>query len=116
MAQSPQKIISFFQNKNIDSIVAYTAFPFEDLCASMGDNHIYADKKTFIKHLNYLYQDGWFIDPRKRKKIEEFGINEYGFTIRDYNKDGELEAESSLVFEFVKVAKGYRLKRIHCAG
>jgi hypothetical protein len=115
-AQSQDKIINFFKVKNVDSVITYCVFPFDLSAGTMVDQNAIKDPAILKSKLQQLFKQNYFSGFFKGKKTVN-DKNAVIYEVHSYNKEGEMESESSLMFNFKKNKEGkLRLYQIVMAG
>lgn len=93
-----EKIFGFFKTKNVDSVIKYFELPFTLSVGSMFDDANIKDFNILKSKFQKLFKQNYF-SLFLNKKISNTK-NSVNFQTHSYNKEGEMESESSMMFNF----------------
>ncbi len=114
-AQSNEKIVGFLKSKNVDSVINNCTFPFDLSAGTMADDDAIVDQGVLRKKLVQLFRNNYF-DPLLKGKKTIKGNSIY-FESHTFNSKGEMESESTIMFNFKKSKEGkVKLYQIILAG
>jgi hypothetical protein len=104
-AQKSDKMLEAFKKKNIEYIINNCYFPFNLEAGSTQDDSKIGSKILLEKKLRKLFKEEYFSDMLKGKKTKHTTL-EIIIESRSFNKEGELESESTISFYFKKMKNG----------
>lgn len=114
--QSKKEILTAIKEKKLEVVLSHVELPFDLLAGSEIDQLGITDRTALKQKFKLLFELDYF----KRyflSKCEETAGNRIILIYRVLNRNGELESESSMSFEFSKNKKGrYFLRKIELAG
>lgn len=114
-AQKNEKILGFLKSRSIDSVLNHCIFPFDLSAGSMIDDNAIVDKEVLRKKLRQLFKENYFAPLLKGKRTVKG--NAIYIESKSFNNNGELESESTMIFDFKKSKEGeVKLYRIILAG
>jgi hypothetical protein len=105
MAQSTDKIIEAFKKKDLVFIINHSALPFNLEVASEEDSSKIISKSILEKKLKKLFNENYFDDMLRGKKTTNTN-SKITIESKSFDKQGELESESTITFYFKKIKGG----------
>ena len=116
-AQSFKGFINNFKAKKIDSVIGQCTFPFELRVGSKVDDERILTAEVLRKKLQQLFREKYFDELMIGKFVTNTAKDKFSYESRTFNKKGELESESAIIFYFNKGSDGSRkLYKIMLAG
>jgi hypothetical protein len=116
-SQKMERILTYFKAKNVDSVIKQCSFPFDLSAGSMIDDAGIKESSLLRKKIQRLFKENYFDHFLKGKRFADYVRNQISYEVKSFNKDGELESESTLSFVFKKTKEGkFKLVQIFLAG
>ena len=115
VGQQPTTILEEFKKGNMSYVSKYSSVPFTIKGISQ-------DTDTSLLNISYLSTallkilEVIPVSELKNSKIIKSGKTQYLLEFRTFNEKGELESESTLIFNFKIDNKSYKLTKILLAG
>lgn len=116
-SQNFEKILDNLKTKNVDYVLQQCSLPFDMSAGSMIDDNEIRDRETLKRKFQQLFKEKYFDVFFKGKRTNDNIKGKVSYEVKSFNKNGELESESTISFFFKKGSDGnFRLYKIFLAG